>query len=96
MDFILDLDNTIICAIPVNNIDKLPLDVYMKYRIENFRPYTTLIFSTLIIGRPYLEEFLNELNIIGDISIWTAASSEYAKFIIKKFIPSNIKIKNVF
>jgi hypothetical protein len=96
MNFILDLDNTLMCSIPINNLDKLPNDINIKYRIEAFKPYDNLIYSTLLVQRPYLHEFLEELNKIGKISIWTAASSQYAKFIIDNFIPNHIEIKNVF
>ena len=85
---ILDLDNTIICAVEMDyykkNKDKMGLlDTNLKY--EDFDN------SYRIYQRPHLEEFLTFVFRNFNVAIFTAASKDYGLFIldniIRKIIP---------
>jgi hypothetical protein len=85
---ILDLDNTIICAVEIDyykkNKDKMGLlDTNLKY--EDFDN------AYRIYQRPHLEEFLTFVFRNFNVAIFTAASKDYGLFIldniIRKIIP---------
>ncbi len=96
MNFILDLDNTLICGIPFGDTDKISLKAEINYNFTLFYPYSNLMYLTKIYARPHLSEFLIELSKLGTITIWTGAQKIYAKHIIQNLFPNEIKIKNLF
>jgi len=78
-NIILDLDMTLICALEIN--DKSYVDRRLKHKVmKNY-------FK--IYSRPYLQEFLTYLFSNFNVSVWTAASKDYAMFVINKFILEN-------
>ena len=86
-NIVLDLDNTLILTLPLQNSDRRHSRVHI-----HFVEYTigTIRFRTY--ARPYLTYFLQELNKIANISVWTAATRGYAEFMIKHFFPPEITI----
>ena len=80
---ILDLDNTLICSEPIkefpfstNGIQKKS----MKFPVHNIDYYY------ICFERPHLQEFLDYLFKNFTVSVWTAASVDYALFIVKNII----------
>ena len=81
LNFLLDLDQTIISGEPVEeyNFEKNKKKA-SKFRFETMENYY------IIFERPYLQQFLTFLFKNFNVSIWTAASKDYALFIIDKII----------
>lgn len=75
----LDLDNTLICAEDLKKYKKNK----NKEILFNFS-YLDKLY--IIFERPNLQEFLSYLFNNFNVSIWTAASKDYAIFIINNFI----------
>jgi hypothetical protein len=99
IDIVLDLDNTLICAI----------DIHRKKKY-NYR-YTIMPETYKIYHRPYLQEFLDYVFKNFHVTIWTAGAKDYADFVYKNIIKpvlpyemgddlsshhSKRKIKNIF
>lgn len=84
-NIILDLDQTVISAEANDEID---LDKYTeksaKFRSDDMDGYY------MIYSRPYLQEFLDYVFKNFNVTIWTAASKDYALFIIEKIILNNV------
>lgn len=78
----LDLDNTIICSVEFENLDKVPKESYKHLK------YKDMDNSYRVFYRPYLEEFLDYIFSEYRVSVWTAASKDYAFFIIDNIILS--------
>lgn len=84
-NFFLDLDQTIISGEPSENMkrkkDKMKRAKLFKYHnMDNYY---------MIFERPHLQEFLDYLFANFNVSVWTAASKDYALFIIKNIIIGN-------
>lgn len=74
----LDLDHTIICSEEYNPT----FDKYLiNYDHDFLPPYVTC-------ARPNLQKFLDFLFTNFNVCIWTAASKNYASFILQRFILS--------
>lgn len=82
---ILDLDQTIISAEPTEEHD---FEKYKK-KGEHFRS-DDMDGYYIVYSRPYLQEFLDYLFKNFNVTIWTAASKDYALFIIEKIIINNL------
>jgi len=71
---LLDLDNTLVVS-------------YRKFKpvYANFKEHQ---FSSdlFILERPYVQEFLDRLMQKYNVSIWTAATQDYARFIVENII----------
>jgi NLI interacting factor-like phosphatase len=88
---ILDLDNSIIHAVPLNkdNEDLFSgrhnsVPDYLKYKDDfNYKDFEN---TYRIFERPYLQQFLDKLFKHYRVAVWTAAGISYANFIIKNFI----------
>lgn len=87
-NLILDLDQTIISAETTTNHD------FKKYRKKS------LLFDSddmmglyMVYSRPHLQEFLDYIFTHFNVTIWTAASKDYALFIIEKIILNKKKRK---
>lgn len=78
-NIILDLDLTLISSIPIDEIS--PVETILKH--ETMKKYFK------IFSRPYLQYFLDYIFENYSVSVWTAASKDYAMFIIKTFILDN-------
>lgn len=79
----LDLDQTLISAYEYNEFDRKKHEKKMK----KFN-YKIMDKDFFIFERPYLQEFLDYLFKRFNVSIWTAASRDYALFIIDNIILS--------
>lgn len=78
----LDLDNTIICAEPFEDITD---PMKFKERASHF-DFKNMEDYYLICARPFLQSFLDYLFTHFKVHIWTAASKGYASFIVEEFI----------
>lgn len=81
INFILDIDETLLSAIPTEEIDfdKIKKKA-KKVKYEQMEDYYILFL------RPHLDKFLDFLFENFNVSIWTAASKDYALFIVNKII----------
>ena len=81
---ILDLDQTIISGEASEELDFNKYKEKSKlFRSEDMDGYY------MIYSRPYLQEFLDYAFSNFNVSIWTAASKDYALFIIDKLVINN-------
>lgn len=103
INFILDLDQTIISAYKFkknkktiyNLIDDRSETKTNSIDIATLDKQDYLILSDyFIIARPGLQDFLNFLFENFEVSVWTAATKNYGIEIIKHFILNNFKTKN--
>ena len=83
LELILDIDNTLICAevskeFPYNKKG-------IKEKALNF-PIHDMDGYYIIFERPFLQDFLDYVFDNFNVSIWTAASKDYALYIIKNVI----------
>ena len=78
INVILDLDSTIINSVEFKDLYLLPSKVELEY--HDFDIYYR------IFARPELQEFLDFLFANFNVSVWTAAESNYAMFIVDNFI----------
>jgi hypothetical protein len=91
--FIFDLDETIISAEPTEEYNSEKYKTKSsKFRYEHMEGYY------IIFERPHLQEFLDFIFENFDVSIWTAATKDYALFIINKIIliKPNRKLDYIF
>lgn len=78
---ILDLDQTLISGEPMEDLD-----------LRKYKNKSKLFDSAnmdgyyMIYSRPYLQEFLDYVFKNFNVTVWTAASKDYALFIIEKII----------
>ena len=78
---ILDLDQTLISGEPIEEYNRKKHGPREKFfRCDNMEGYY------YIYSRPYLQEFLDYIFKHFRVSVWTAASKDYALFIIEKII----------
>lgn len=81
---ILDLDQTIISAEASEEFDfKKYTDKSKLFRYDDMDGYY------IIYSRPHLQEFLDYAFKNFNVTIWTAASKDYALFIIEKIVINN-------
>jgi len=83
---ILDLDNTIICAVEKIDYNKDKFQI-----LDNNLIYADMEKYYRIYARPGLDKFLDYLFENFDVSVFTAASKSYALFIVDNFIIKNKK-----
>ncbi len=91
MNIILDLDNTLICSINKNQYNNIPPEILYNYNYDTKNPFGLYMFE-----RPNLKFFLNSIKNHGVITVWTAATDDYARYVIETFFPSNMRIHNLF
>ena len=84
-NIILDLDETLISAISTDEYDikKDDKKAFEKFECKNMDNYYYVFY------RPGLQKFLDYLFDNFNVSVWTAASKDYALFIIDKIILDN-------
>ena len=81
INLLLDLDNTLICAEPYEDLTRDEKRKCMKrFKYHDMDGYY------LVCERPYVQEFLDYVFKHFNVSIWTAASKDYAIFILKNII----------
>ena len=76
-NLILDLDNTILSSVEFNKLKKIP---------PNNLDFIDMEKEFRVFLRPYLQQFLDYIFKHFRISVWTAASKDYALFIINNII----------
>jgi len=79
-NIILDLDNTILSSVEFHKLKKIP---------PNNLEFHDMDTSFRVFVRPGLEQFLEYIFENFNVSVWTAASKDYAIFIIKNIILKN-------
>lgn len=83
-NLLLDLDQTLISAEPTEEIDMEKYkDKHSLFRSDNMEDYY------IIYSRPHLQNFLDYAFKNFNVSVWTAASKDYALFIIEKILLNN-------
>lgn len=80
-NIILDLDNTLICAVDLTDYEEIDFELLDKSLV-----YKDMEVYYRIYQRPNLDEFLDFIFKNFNVSVFTAASKDYALFIIKNFI----------
>lgn len=100
LSIILDLDNTLISALSFNELQQITIKnkELQKFR-ESSYAWLDMDNSYRIFERPQLQNFLTYVFRNFKVSVWTAASKQYAIFIIKNIIlgnQSNRKLEYVF
>jgi TFIIF-interacting CTD phosphatase-like protein len=84
VNLVLDLDQTLISAEASEELDfKKYKEKSKLFRSDDMDGYY------MVYSRPYLQEFLDYIFKNFNITIWTAASKDYALFIIEKIILNN-------
>lgn len=80
LNVLLDLDNSVISSLSLKEIKKIK-------GIDNRKlDYKTMEGYYRVYSRPHLKKFLTYLFKHFDVSVWTAASRDYASFIIENII----------
>jgi len=97
----LDLDNTLLHAIPTRSFHKKYKDRASKRKIaealNNIKVYDMKDDDEsyyLVFERPGLQPFLDYLFSNFTVCVWTAATKDYAAFIIDKILLSKAKIES--
>jgi hypothetical protein len=90
MNIILDLDQTIISAESTDDYDFKK----NKSKAKNF-VFHDMDGYYIVFERPGLQKFLDYLFVNCNVSVWTAASKDYALFIIDKIILKNKANRNL-
>lgn len=80
---ILDLDNTIISAEALEDFPMNDKDV--KEKINKFT-YHNMDGYYIVFERPHLQDFLDWLFENYNVAVWTAATKDYALFIVDKIL----------
>ena len=80
INVILDLDHTILHSISMNEVHKLPEEFQRKFTFVDFNN------QLRIFARPHLQQFLDFLFENFNVSVFTAGTDSYAKFIVNNFI----------
>jgi TFIIF-interacting CTD phosphatase-like protein len=78
---LLDLDETLISAIPLDEFDPSEYQDRMKKFKHHNMDNVYLVFE-----RPHVQEFLDYLFKHYNVSVWTAATKSYALFIIDNVV----------
>ena len=92
LNVFIDLDNTIINALTPKEVSLIPTRYNKLLEYKDMRSYYR------VYERPYLEYFLDFLFTNFNVSVWTAAQSDYAIFILNNFILTkpNRKVEYIF
>lgn len=85
-NIILDLDETLISAIEKDTLkENKSMSTTFKEKYKHFKIHS-MGKEYFITERPHVQEFLDFIFSNYNVSIWTAASKNYASFVIKKVI----------
>jgi TFIIF-interacting CTD phosphatase-like protein len=90
---ILDLDETIIYS--VSREEKKNLSKEEKEKLNSMKTHTMDKGYYTVIERPGLQEFLDFAFKNFNVAVWTAASKDYALFIIDEIILNKDKIREL-
>lgn len=92
INILLDLDQTLIAAVPLVKEDDEDEEEDQFYDFGKYKKKARLFdFENMddyyiIFQRPHLQEFLDYLFENFNVSVWTAASKDYALFIVEKIL----------
>jgi TFIIF-interacting CTD phosphatase-like protein len=94
LNFILDLDQTIISSEELVSKSKNKDKVIFNFQVGNKKKSIPeneigkyhILDQFVIVERPYLQKFLDYLFANFNVSVWTAASEEYGRFICQNII----------
>jgi hypothetical protein len=88
LNVILDLDNTLLCAVPFDYISSSTYKIYSeKLKYTDFYFEEKPLYRIYL--RPYLEDFLDYLFDEFNVSVFTNAEKDYADFVVKNIIFGN-------
>jgi TFIIF-interacting CTD phosphatase-like protein len=82
INIVLDLDNTIISAVPVEDF---PWGDESKKKVEKLKLHNMEDYY-LVFERPGLQDFLDYIFENFNVSVWSAASKNYVLYIIENII----------
>ncbi len=83
INIMLDLDNTLISAEPLTDFpfdDPGIKEKALKFPVHNMEDYY------IVFERPHLQDFLDYLFENFNVSVWTAASKDYALWVVDKIV----------
>lgn len=83
INILIDLDETILSSEPLEHLDfndKHENQKRLKFKFYNMEGYF------IIFERPNLQQFLDYIFANFNVSVWTAATKDYALFIVDKII----------
>jgi TFIIF-interacting CTD phosphatase-like protein len=85
LKLILDLDNTIISSIPVEEMEwtEHNKNKSLKFNFHDMEDYY------IVYERPHLQDFLDFIFKNFNVSIWSAATKNYVLFILKNIMGEN-------
>ena len=86
INVILDLDSTLLCSVPLNVIEMNPevfKELNEKLKYVDMKPFYSVYL------RPHLDEFLDFLFDEFNVSVFTAAERDYAKFVVDNIVKKN-------
>ena len=89
LNCVLDLDNSIISSLSLKEIMELKNIDSRKLNHKTMEGYYR------VYERPYLEDFLQYIFEHFEVSVWTAASKDYASFILNNFILKGNKSRRI-
>ncbi len=78
----LDLDNTLLSAVPITDIkwDEATVNLATEFPFHNMEDYY------LVFERPGLQKFLDFLFDTFNVNVWSAATKDYVLFIVDKIL----------
>ena len=79
LNIILDLDATLIEA----KLIGMPTNLYLSEGISKITTFDLVNEKYILFMRPFLRLFLDKIKTIANIGVWTTASQNYAKSIVK-------------
>lgn len=90
-NIVLDLDNTLLSAEAIEdlNFDDPNLNVKVDEMISRDCGIYNMDDLYLVFERPHLQDFLDYLFSKYNVSVWTAASKDYALFVIDRILLKN-------
>ena len=80
INIVLDLDNTLVSSISFKELKKIKNMDKRRLKYKDMDEYYRIYY------RPFLKEFLEYVFKNFDVTIWTAASRDYASFILDNII----------
>lgn len=83
-NIVLDLDNTLISAEPTEDFPFNNQKIVKK--TNSFSDRWNMDDYYIVVERPHLQEFLDFLFKNYNVSVWTAATKDYALFIVKHIL----------
>jgi hypothetical protein len=83
INLVLDLDNTLISSVSFKELEKIKNIKDRKLNFKEMENYYRVFY------RPHLKEFLEYAFENFHVTVWTAASRDYASFIIEEILMEN-------